>query len=744
MKSIRLKRATALLVLISLIFQSNTYAKITPDLTALTNLNVKELIDNPASMTPEEEEEARNFLRLPTQYTLEIMYLLKNLYTKMLEEEEKNGSEAVLKTLKNGKKSESAGVQFENGVGNAEPLVLDLGKNKEPVIITKVRHNALKMTILFVDKNQIDMNTLSEFETLDKQKRLFLFPPFRKLSNQEIKIEAKYYRHFISKLRILWARTLMKENNLQIENKPLFDPNKNSKVNTDNTTEENNNNNIVEDVTEATESPIEEIQKKPWFKKIADQAYSTWVDYAKEYDLEADKTLANKSVLTVFYDGKTNAISERFDQKLPAKTTFEYWKIYWRAIWEPPAYNKELLESELKFDKIKIIATGDYLLGWGFAFALGGLSYLVATLLPQSLPHGLQPWQVGSISFGWTLFFGVFSKTYQNFVYRGNSFARFLKNWSVGMAQSYHYNLVSHQSLSIINSIGKLDLSAIKSHTDIIINQSIKSASKTSLQEVYRYRAKKGEASGTLKIPYFKFIAPSKDNNYLEFEVVQNSFDLLKYARNIAQLFSIEPFKEKNWEKYFRFTIPDIQIRFPWIQNAEWDTHIPNTSFEGQKPQLLTTPVGLLSRFGYTIYGLPLGHILYALLGPFGEIQQTRYKTAYALAIEEIYGSDHELTKRVQEDAAQAREQWRSFSQYKVRTLSSVFSGDKEYYEFRIPGSQFIGYYATKIQNMGQALQKLSNWIVKKTASVSYNYVNNKKNQTEKQPELCTTIFVLE
>ncbi len=719
-----LSKFVSVLMSISILFsQFPVQAQLAFDYTQLTNIDVDSAVEG-KPLSSAEETEIKDILKLPTQHTLEILALLKGLYNTMVNEERELGEEAIIKILR--KRKDSENIFYEvNGIGKAEPMVIDVGMGRKPIIITRVRHDGLKMSLLFIDKNQIDLAALEAFELADRTGLLALYEPFKGLPPEQINTEIVYQRLLIKKIRKIWAGVLMAKWNPSLEYSPLV------KLD-DKKIDPQVDKNIRNDVATVLQAPFSEVRKKSWFKSKLDKAYTLWVDYAAQEKIGSEKQDGNRALLTVLFDGNSGQPPVVNKIQRPKATTLEYWKKYWRAIWEPPNYSQETWSNSTGWGKIRILATGDYLMGLGFGLALGGLSFLMSSFFPDSLPLGLTPAMVGSISLGWSIFFGVFTQTWQNFTYRGNDFIRFLKNWSTGIGQSYHFNLVSEESLSVLSQNDQIDLNAIKAHSDILINQSIKSSSKTSLQEKYRFRARKGESDGNLKIPYFKVTAPWKANNFMEFESVENTFDLLKYAKKAVELFSIDPLGEANWEKYFRFTIPDLKIKVPWVHTKEtnpqtgeetqlaWDTKIPKRSFEGQKPQLLTTPIGLLSRFGYTIWGIPLGHILYALLGPFGEIQQVRYKTAYAEKINEVYGETHPFARRIQQEAQLARAKWNSLKEYKIRKISTLFTDGKEYYEFKIPYSQFIGYYFKVIPQSLEAAKDVLRWLTLKTSAITY------------------------
>ncbi len=666
----------------------------------------------PDELSQEEVEEARRFLEQPTQYTLEIMFLLKNLYYRIQMEEQRIGVDAIAKMLE--KRQDSENIEFEvEKVGKAELIVINTKRG--PLFITKVRHNALRMSILFIDKNQVDLQLLEETERILKLPKAELNKLFEGYTPEQREAELAHRRLLLNHIRTLNARMLMSEWNPQLEYRPLSELHEQSKPRVEAPPD------VEQKVKAVLNEPISELKNKGWFKKLSSRSYDTWVDLAKQNNVKPEK--GNQALMISMYDGLTGDNTRTSKISRDSVFTYNYWKTYWKAIWERPAYSKEIWESERGLGKMRVLLTGDYLMGISFGVALGGLSFLTSLALPNSLPEGLTATDVAQISFGWSLFFGVFSKTWQNFVYRGNNFVRFVKNWSTGLGQSYHFNLVSDESLAVIKN-STLDKSAIKVHTDILINQSIKSSSKTSLQEIPRFRARTGEAQGTLKIKDYRIVMPWKHNmKFMEFEVVENTIDPLKFFRWVRNQFTITQFDRKPWEDklVMRFS-KDVKIKLPWMIPFQRETDIPRKNFEGQTPQFVTTPVGLLSRFGYTVAGIPVGHILYAALAPIGEVRQIRYKITYADDLARKLGEEHALTRRTRQMVQEEIARWNSF---KI---------------FNIPMSQFVGYYVKVVpRQIYETTRELSRWLAtysaQKTYAVYEHYQEAVRQQTHKRAE---------
>lgn len=691
------------------------FAQIAFDPSKLTTLDPDRYTQNASQLSPEEIAEAKKFLDKPTQTTLEIMFLLKSLYYRVQMEEEKQGTDAIAKILSKRKDSENIEVEVEN-VGKAEPLVINTERG--PLFFTKVRHNALKMSILFIDKNQIDLQLLEESERLLKSGKIDQDKTLQGLSKKEIHEELNHRRLILKQMRTLYARMLLSEWNPHLSYTPLSEI---AEIRTDSEEIESAPDTVQKHVHDVLNEPIEKLEKQTWFKKLSSKSFDTWVDLAKQEKAEQNKgNLGNEELMIVLYDGSTGQIQQTNTIRKSSRFTLDYWKTYWKMVWEKPAYDQDLWKSEKGLGKIRVLLTGDYLMGLSFGLALSSLSFLVSSTLPDSLPHGLTAFDVAKVSFGWSLFFGVFSKTWQNFVYRGNDFVRFLKNWSTGLGQSYNFNLMSDASLAIIDKNGNFDPNAIKMHTDVLVNQSIKTTSKTSLQEIPRFRSRTGEAEGTLQIKDYKIIMPWKNNvKFMQLEVVENTVDPLKLYRWVRDQFSIKQTEPKSWEELFvmRFH-KDIKITLPWLVPFQRETSIPRKNFEGQTPQLVTTPVGLLSRFGYMVWGIPLGHILYAILGPIGEIRQIRYKVRYADDLAKKYGEDHALTRRTRKMVQVEIDAWNS-----LKVLN-------------IPGTQFVGYYAKIVpQKVLATAKELSLWLAKKASYRTYAIYDTIQNDLKAQDE---------
>jgi hypothetical protein len=651
--------------------------------------------------TEEDRINAENFLKVPTTVLNENLFLLKNLFYRVKMEEETHDKASMAKILSKRKDSENIEFELEN-LGKAEPLVINTERG--PLILTKVRHNGTKSSTVFIDIKQIDIQLLEETERLDKLGMTALDKAFEGVSKEQRDLELKYRRILLKKLRVLFAKMLMSEWNPTLEYTPLSElvENKNSDTQSPLAAAPEE---VKSHVDAVLNQPIVNLEKEAWFKKLASKGMDLWIDQYNEEKTTKSVNAGNETLTLVFYDGSVGDVLEtRIIRRAPLYS-FEHWNNYWKAIWEKPAYGEPVWENNKGLGKLKVLLTGDYLMGLSFGVALGSLSFLVSSALPESLPHGLNAFDVARISFGWSLFFGIFSKTWQNFVYRGNDFVRFAKNWSTGLGQSYNFNLMSDESLALIDSGGNFDSNAIKIHTDIVINQSIKTVTKTSLQETPRYRAKTGESDGTIKIKYYKAILPWKNNvGFMQFEVVENTIDPLKLYRWVREQFSIEEFVPGSWEDKFvlRFK-KDIKISLPWLVPAEWETYVPRKNLEGQMPQLVTTPVGLLSRFGFTVAGVPLGHLLYAILGPVGEVRQISYKRRYANELAKKYGENHALTRRVRKMVEMEIQNWNAL---KINN---------------IPGTQFIGYYTKVVpKQVLETAQKLADYLTRKVAYLTY------------------------
>lgn len=744
----------------------NNQPQIALDPAQFTDMNPDKFMQSPENLSAEEKAELKKFLSQPTEVTLEILFLLKNLYHKVKMAEQKLGTNEVTKILSKRKDSESIEFEIEK-LGKAEPLVINTSRG--PLFFTKVRHNKLKMVMLFIDKSQIDMEFLIESERMEKLGLSALDPTLSGLSKEQRMLELDHRRFILKQIRTLYAKMLMSEWNPKLEYLPLHQQTEASKVERETPPEE-----LKSKVNEVLEKPFEELQNKPWFKKVSEKSFNTWMDLVKQENDARSKTQGHEALMLMMYDSKASGVQQDTVRKA-SKFSLNYWKMWWTSIYETPSYGKPVWENNKGLGKLKVLLTGDYLVGLGFGVSLGFLSAATTVLIPGALPEGLTPLGVTTVSFGYSLFFGVFGKTWANFVYRGNEFQRFIKNWGPGIAQSYTYNLLSSESLSVIGSNGRFDINAMKVHADILLNQSIKTVTKTSLQNIPKHRDKTGEAEGTLKVPYFKVVAPWKHNmKFMEIEATETTIDTLKLYKWIRNQLSLSQ-GNRSWEEKFILRFQrDWKISAPWLIRKEYDTHIPRKNYENQAIQFVTTPIGLLSRFGFSIpipgtgISVPVGHLLYMALGPIGDIRYIRHLRDYVVILNEHMGEQHPFTKRARAELVREVTEWNNLMigkwakiefyknlnsdsgkttifGYEPRILSredytkEVLDGrgDKPTPSFAIPNpTQFIGYYVKAVPlQIWETTKEIANWIARKTAYHSYKVYQSIDEDLKKDAE---------
>ncbi len=674
----------------------------------------------PDQLTSEEIAEAKRFLQQPTQYTLEILFLLKNLYYNIQIEEQKLGEEGLLRKIAKRQHTDSGGFE-ETRIGKAEPIVIHT--NRGPLIITKVRHNGLKTVILFFDSKQIDLEFIEESERLLKSKNPSKEKVFEGLTPSQIREELEYRKIITTQLRTLFAKMLMNEWNAKIEYTPLSElvnkPAEEQKAEAPEVTETK--------VEQVLNNEFSELKKQSWFRRLASQSYDLWVDLAdrdKRDRLNDQAKTTIDSLMIVALNSDTNNQTKTI-HKPNSIFTFAHWKNYFNDIIAKPSYREDIWKESKGVGKLKVLLTGDYLMGLSFGVGLGGLSFITGLIMGDNLPLGLSAFNVGAISFLWSLTFGVFSKTWKNFVYKGNPVTRFIKNWTTGLGQSYHYNIISEESLFLFDKNRNMDWNAFKTHADILINQSLKSPSKTSHQELWKYTEKTGEAHGKLALPYITMKIPWKHNlKFVEFEATETSIDPLRFYRWLRAQFTTSPYQRSSWEDQavIRFR-KDLKIILPWVNIKQFNTDIDRTSFESQLPQLVTTPVGLLSRFGLgfavavdvtsslTIgFPVPVGHLLYLLLAPIGEVRQINYKRNYIENLARTHGEKNAMVIRGREMVSEELRKWDSL---KI---------------FNIPETQFVGYFIKVVPKLALAVIKsVGEWSAKKIAGFSYRIFENIK-----------------
>lgn len=690
--------------------QANNNEQLQLDPAIFSNIEPDKYTQPPSALSDEEAAEAKKFLDKPTQNLLETLFLLKGLTQRLKMESVTQDYDAIAKIIS--KRKDSENIDFEvKGVGKAEPLIINTARG--PFFFHKVRHNGLKTVMLFLDKNKVDLEFLAESEEMKNQGLKPSNKFLEGLTPEQINEELQY-REFISNhMRKLFAKMLVSPWNPKFTYTPLselVDSEKNESPESEAIPEE-----VKEQVNSVLNEPISTLSKKSWFSKLVSKSYNLWADLADQQK-QITKDKSEKLSLMVFlYDSETGEVESRTINK-PKAFSFKYWNDFWLSVWERPSYRQDVWRDNRGLGKMKVILTGDYLMGISFGLMLGGLSTAMAVMLPNAMPSGLSAGEVFYTSFIWSLTFGIFSKTWQNFLYRGTEFDRFLKNWSTGLGQTFNLNALAEQSMIPIRPDGTWDDVAANNTKDGLINQSIKSPSKNALQGEYKHRADTGEAEGNIKLPYYKVTLPWKNNvDFMEIEAVETKIDTLKFFRWLRAQFSIKDYETKSWEEKFNLTFKkDFKITLPWLIPQEWDTGIERKNFEGQKPQLVTTPVGLPSRMGWSVdvmsglFSVPVGHLLYIALAPIGKVREINYKKKYANYVAQIKGENHPYTIRLRENVEEEIAAWYAKKLY-----------------FR--GSSFFGYVVKTIpQSIYQTSKEISLWALRHTANSSfmfYNYV---------------------
>ncbi|MES2768319.1 MAG: hypothetical protein V4596_04170 [Bdellovibrionota bacterium] len=662
------------------------------DPSIFTQMDPDKFTQNEKELTEEEKKELKKIIDIPTRNMQEVLFLLKNLYHKVKMNEQTLGAEAVGKIISKRKDSESIQYEFKN-VGKAEPLVINTKRG--PYYFTKVRHNELKIPILFLDKSQIDIEFLEESEKRVKLGMEYLDPTLQGLSKKELQLELDHRKFILRHFRTLYARMLHSAWNPKFQYQPLSEAFERPKE-TD--TIETPPEEIKSRIDDVLNKPFSELKTKGWFRQLVDRKYDAWVDLAKQETEIAKTREGNEDVMVILYDGSTGEVESKTMIHKPKKFTLDYWKSFWRSKWEPPVYGAPVWDENKGLGKLRVLRTGDYLLGGFFATVLATLALGTGWVFSDALPTGLTAGKVAQVSFAWSLFFGIFGKTWANIAYTGNDFSRFMKAALPGVTQTYSFLGLSSESLALNTGEG------FRNTADNAVNIGVKSVTKTSTTEVARERQRTGEAEGTMKVKDFNIVLPWKHNmKFMEFEVVETEIDTLKVFRWIREQFTIQQRDPKAWEQNFILKFhKDIKMTLPWLVPTEHETYIPRQNYENQAVQFITTPVGLLSRFGYMVAGVPLGHLLYLVLGPISEVRQIRYKIKYGQKLAEI-GENPTLISRYNEYVQDEIKRWN-----RLRI-------------FGIPGSQFVGYAVKKVPlEVWDSAKQFSAWLSRKVAYYTF------------------------
>lgn len=750
----RLKRA-ALYSLISFTIVASplsVYAQMLPNESLFLKRNSPVASDHLSQLSPEELTEAKDILQIPTQHMIEIMYLLKKLHITTQKKRIEHGDDKFFQILDNPKATESISWE-EAGIGKAE--LMRLGS----IYLTKVRHNALRTTYLFVDQAQINL------EELEKK-------PSSQLSKEQYNKELSYRRYLSKEWRRLYAQMIMAEWNPKYTYSEILFKKK---------MQQNIETNISpESAKEQTDMLLTEgnghiLEKQSFFQKLKRKTIDAGVIAQK--DTSSD---LHRDLVMITYNSQLDKVTDVSLQKKPSRLNYKYYQLYWQSIWEAPKYDQELWKREKHLGKLKVLLTGDYLSGIGLGLVFSSLAYAATALLPSSLPEGLTAFGVAKISFAWSLFFGVFAGTYKNFISRGSELSRFTKNWTTGLGQSYHFNFVADENLWLYNAEEKFDWNAAKTHTDILLNQTFKAAVKTPMQETTVYRNKQGLATGTVKFRDYKIILPWQHNpNIFIFEAEQHSvsteaLERLKYEdysyiepkipgtnkttkwwqmtmtdfwkqrvvpvlsntfqkidikeeyRNLSEVLPTKNMPmdaaETNSRSYYDqmdfSAMQDLQDEYIPKQGLSLrqrairkvygslpeDTLIPRANLEGQMVQVVSTPVSLLSRFGLTVGGLPVGHMVYLALGPAGLYVALKYKQSYLKKLLEVDGATkNPAVLRVEAHVREEEKRWNDLR-------LSMFGYD-------LPYTNSIGFFVKILpKSLAGFSKKIAKWAVSQSA----------------------------
>jgi hypothetical protein len=608
-----------------------------------------------AEFTERDKEMVREYMSHGDTTLRELSFLLQKQFNEVRKQEAEIGLKALYDKV--AKRQNTDSVEYEReGLGKAEPLVYS--HNEKYFFFTKARHNGLKRIILYVDLDYAKLDIIEQVPNSNLSKEAFA---------EELQ-ERRVFSHYIRKLA---SRMIMQEWSSELYYQRGRTTDAASSL----------PDSIQEKVHEIMTASGEQLESKSWFQNIlknaaditaqiesAERMKGGWDVMLVGYSSSKQEIVASELITKPIIFKNRGSLSANVSGALRA--SYQRWVMYWHHIWEPPEYNKDVWKNNKGIKKLKVLLTGDYFNGLYWGTKLGIISLITTFTFQTMLPVGLDPVMVAKNSFLFSTFFGVFSKTWTRFTGKNSDFRTFAKNLLPGYAQSYSMQLASDVNLNPFKD-GAWDPAAAKIHTDIAINQALKSDAKTGLQEEARLRFYNGQAQGKVIFRYPKFRMPSKELPIFSFEIVDREIRLPVASPDITNPEVVRNLKEANAVSEISIPYKDIQIRIPWITWESWTSDISQKSFESQKVQNITTPVGQLSRFGYTVdvmgVPLPIGHIAYAALGPYGKFKALNAHENYLKHLMESVGPEHPETKRQLKATQDARDYWaamRLFSPY--------------------------------------------------------------------------------
>ena len=241
-----------------------------------------------------------------------------------------------------------------------------------------------------------------------------------------------------------------------------------------------------------------ELKKRPW-----------WKNYIKAPVVqESSSFLANafgRDITFIFVRNGSHVETESFERPR-SKLDREYWKNYWYSIWEKPQMNDEYWQ-EPGLKKLKVLLTGDYLLGlfsgflqFGITHALGYAETMIPGMEPN--PEKIEALAYSSLYFG--VIIGTLTKLYQNWAYIGSPLARNIKSWGIALSYGALFGSLYYGPEFLFPFAGGEQMGEMMwLWVTIFANMVMKGPFKVWSMEIPRFRKAAGLSYGNFEIPWF-------------------------------------------------------------------------------------------------------------------------------------------------------------------------------------------------------------------------------------------------
>src|SRR5690606_10818512 len=136
-------------------------------------------------------------------------------------------------------------------------------------------------------------------------------------------------------------------------------------------------------VDQVLNKDVSELKKESWFRRLVNEPYDLWVDLAdqeKKDRMNAQNKSSIDSLMIVALNSENGSRAKTL-QRPNSIFSVAHWKNYFADIIEKPSYREDIWRESKGVGKLKVLLTGDYLMGLSFGVGLGGLSFITAAIM---------------------------------------------------------------------------------------------------------------------------------------------------------------------------------------------------------------------------------------------------------------------------------------------------------------------------------------------------------------------------